>query len=322
MASQDDLPLSADPIAPTRSSAALSRPRLSAARIARLRVLARLRLRWAPLLLGLPIVLVFLVDARIRGDRLIGLSSKYLASYGASLLESAILWGLLLLAASARRGLFRWVAALLFVVFSTIAIGVQIYFHRQYAVYLNLDATLFGTSFSTSVLGQLKADSANFATSMLPPLLLSVGLVWIGRLLLRPSATWKIRALRPLGPVAIVAALFFIPCSWRTVQASTPDVIYFHAIGGLVKELTGVHTTAQIRPGLRTPPKLPALIRAPTPRRNVIFILTESVRADVSCSEHQDDCPNAPEINRAVPSRHPFLQMRSNASTTAIELAV
>jgi glucan phosphoethanolaminetransferase (alkaline phosphatase superfamily) len=318
VASQDTQPLPADPV----DGAASPRRRAGLQRVARLRLIARVRRRWAPVLLALPILLVFLVDARIRGDRLITLSPKYLASYGASMLESALLWGLLLLAASARRGPFRWIASALFVTFATIAVGVQIYFHRQYAVYLNLDATLFGTSFSTSVLGQLKADSSNFATSMLPPLLLSIGLVWIGRLLLRPSATWKIRAVRPLGPAAIVAALFFIPCSWRTVQASTPDVIYFHAIGGLVKELTGVHTTAQVRPGLRTPPKLPALTPAPTPKRNVIFILTESVRSDVSCSEHQDACPNAPEINRAVPSRHPLLQMRGNASTTAIELSV
>ncbi|MFO0761597.1 MAG: sulfatase-like hydrolase/transferase [Byssovorax sp.] len=290
--------------------------------MARLRTLSRVRRRAGPFLLALPILLVFLVDAEIRGDRLVGLSPKYLASYGASLLESGLVWGLLLLAASARRGPFRWIAGVLFVAFSTVAVGVQIYFHRQYSVYLNLDATLFGTSLSSSVFGQLKADGMNFVTSIAPPLLLSIGLIWLGRRLLRPTRTWKMRVAQPLGPLAVILVLFFIPCSYRTVQASTPDVIYLHAIGGLVKELTGVRTTAQVRPGLRTPPKLPAVPRAPTPKRNVILILTESVRADVSCSAPADDCPASPTVNRAVPNRMPLLQMRSNASTTAIELAV
>ena len=32
--------------------------------------------------------------------------------------------------------------------------------------------------------------------------------------------------------VAAILAVFLIPCSYRKVQASTPDVIYFHALGG------------------------------------------------------------------------------------------
>ena len=289
--------------------------------LARLRSLARLRRRWAWALLALPILLVVLTDARIRGDRLASLPLKYLVSYSASIAESAVLWGLLLFAASAQRGAFRWVAATFFCLSAALAVGVQVYFHRQYSTYLNLDATLFGTSFSSSLFGQLKADGKNFLISIVPPLLLAMAMVWLGRALLRPKRKASSKAARFLTPLAVVAA-FLIPCSYRTVQASTPDVIYFHAIGGLMKVLTGVRTSAQVRPGLRSPPKLPALERAPTPRRNVLFILTESVRADASCSDHRESCPNAPQVNAAVPGRAPLMQMRSNASTTAIELAV
>lgn len=289
--------------------------------LARLRPLARLRRRYAWAFLALPILLVVLTDARIRGDRLAGLPLKYLASYSASIAESAVLWGLLLFAASAQRGAFRWIAAAFFCLSATLAVGVQIYFHRQYSTYLNLDATLFGTSFSSSLFGQLKADGKNFLVSIVPPLLLAMVMVWLGRNLLRPSRSRASRAARLLTPLAVVAALL-IPCSYRTVQASTPDVIYFHAIGGLMKVLTGVRESSQIRPGLRSPPRLEALDRAPTPRRNVLFLLTESVRADASCSDHRESCPNAPAINAAAPARTPLLQMRSNASTTAIELAV
>ena len=266
-------------------------------------------------------LLVVLTDARIRGDRLASMPLRHLGSYSASIAESAVLWALLLYAASARRGAFRWIAAVFFCLSATLAIGVQIYFHRQYSTYLNLDATLFGTSVSASLFGQLKADGRNFLVSVVPPLLLAVGLVWLGRALMPPGHSRASKAARILTPFAVLAA-FLIPCSYRTVQASTPDVIYFHAIGGLMKVLTGVRTSAQIRPGLRSPPHLEPIARAPTPKRNVLFILTESVRADASCSDHRETCLNAPAINAAVPGRAPLMQMRSNASTTAIELAV
>jgi glucan phosphoethanolaminetransferase (alkaline phosphatase superfamily) len=283
--------------------------------------LAELRHRLAPLLLVAPLVLVFVVDAVVRGDRLLALEPRYVVSYLGSLLESGALWALLLFTASAHRGVFRWFAAALFVLLATLSIGGQLYFHRQYATYLNLDATLFGTSLATSLFGQLKADGRNFLASVLPPLGASIAMVWASRALLPPARPSRVALARLLAPVAVLA-VFLIPCSYRTVQASTPDVIYFHAIGGLVKQLTGVRTTAQVRPGLRTPPVMPRLEPAqPTPR-NVILILTESVRADVVCSAPSESCPGAPRVNRELKGRLPLLQMRSCASTTAIELAV
>jgi glucan phosphoethanolaminetransferase (alkaline phosphatase superfamily) len=286
-----------------------------------MRRLARFRRRFAWVLLLAPLLLVVIADARIRGGRLIGLSPKYVASYAVAMVESALLWGLLLYAASSRRGLYRWVAALLFVAFATVAVGGQLYFHRQYSTYLNLDATLFGTSLSASLFGQLKADGANFVASIAPPLLLAIALVWLGRMVVRPAQSRRSLAAKAATPIAI-AGVFLIPCSYRTVQASTPDVIYFHAIGGLVKQLVGVRTYAQVRPGLRSPPALPRLTPAPVPQRNIVFVLTESVRADVACSEPVASCPATPQMNAAAPARMPLKQMRSNASTTAIELAV
>jgi glucan phosphoethanolaminetransferase (alkaline phosphatase superfamily) len=272
-------------------------------------------------------VLVVCADAFLRGERLRALSGKYIASYAAAVVESALLWGTLLFAASARRGPLRWIASGLFVALSGLAIGGQVYFHRQYATYLNLDATLFGASLSESLFSQLRADGANFLASLLPPTALALALVWLGRTLVRPSG----RASR-LGWAAlpVVVAAFLIPCSYRTVQASTPDVIYLHAVGGLIQELAGVRTTAQIRPGLRTPPQLPSIAARPfaavTPssplHRNVLFVLTESVRADVACSAYDPRCEATPRTNAAVPSRYPLRRMHSNASTTAIELAV
>jgi glucan phosphoethanolaminetransferase (alkaline phosphatase superfamily) len=299
-----------------------TRPSVTPARMGRLRALARLRRRFWPLFLVLPAVLVLVLDARIRGDRLLGLGPVYFASYGGSLVESGVLWGLLLFAASRRRGALRFLAAPLFVALATLSLGCQIYFQRGYSTYLNLDATLFGTSVSASVFGQLRADGRHFLTAIALPLVSAVALVALGRVVLRPRGTRLARGARLLFPAAI-AAVFLIPCSYRRVQASTPDVIYFHALGGLAKSLAGGRTTAQVRPGLRTPPALPALTARPkVPGRNVVLVLTESVRFDAHCSEPAASCPNAPAANAAAPGRRPLLQMRSSSSTTAIQLAV
>lgn len=285
-----------------------------------MRPIARWRKRMAWILPLLPVVCVVLIDVSTRGDRLATLPPKYIGSYTLAVLESGILWASLLYATGARRGTFRWVALLLFVLLFTGAVGAQLYFHSQYSTYLNLDATLFGTSFAGSVFGQLSADGSNFFWNVAPTFILAVALAVAANRWLRPRR-FATRAARILAPIAVVA-VFFIPTSYRRVQASTPDVIYFHALGGLMKELSGVRTTAQIRPGLRACPTLPAMDAAPSTRRNVILLLTESVRADMHCSAPAPQCPIAPLANRAVPSRLPLLQLRSNSSTTAIQLAV
>jgi hypothetical protein len=134
----------------------------------RLRALVRLRRRFGWLLALAPVLTVVGFDLATRGERLVALPAKYLGSYSLAILESAILWASLMIAASARRGVSRFVAGALFVLLFTAAIGGQVYFHGQYATYLNLDATLFGTSFSQSVFGQLSADGRTSCGTLLP----------------------------------------------------------------------------------------------------------------------------------------------------------
>lgn len=291
----------------------------------RLRHFSRLRKSFSWAVLLAPPVLVLAVDVAIRGSRLIDLRGKYIGSYLGALVESTLLWGLLLFASAARRGLLRWIAAVLFVALATITVGCQIYFQRVYSTYVNLDALLFATTFSESLFGHLRADGLNLLTAVGPPLVCAIALVWIARLVVRPKRTAKSRFAQFLAPFAILAGLT-IPCSYRTVQASTPDVIYLHAMGGVVKQITGITPPAHVRPGLRTPPALAAVVPqssgAKVDRPNVLFIITESVRADAHCSAPVADCAISPATNAAVPHRMPLLQMRSNASTTAISLAV
>ena len=289
-------------------------------RWARLRAVGRYRRRVGWLFAFAPLVLVLIGDFLTRGRTLVTMQPRFIASYAGAVIESALLWGVLLWVTSARRGITRWVATGVFALFLTLAVGIQNYFHEQYATYLNLDATLFGTSFAASTLGQLSADGRFFLRSIGVPLATSLVLVFLGRRLIRPRRR-SLRIARFLAPILVVS-VFLIPCSYRRVQASTPDVIYFHAIGGLMKQLAGVRSPAQVRPGLRHPRTLPPLVAKPTRPRNVVMILTESVRADAHCSAPVLDCPNSPRVNAAAPDRMPLTELRSNASTTAIELAV
>lgn len=285
-----------------------------------LRFVARHRRTLGRLTLVLPALGVAGVDFALRGSRLLQLPGRYFFSYVVSLVESGVLWGVLLCVAAARRGVPRWIAATVFVLFATLSVGIQIYFHGQYSVYLNLQATLFGTSVTESVFGQVSADAANFLGSLLPVMAGGIALVWLGRKLVRPRRRLRQVTLALALPATV--AVFFIPCSYASMQGSTPDVIYFHAIGGLVKQLSHGLDKASVRPGLRHPPELPPLHPTPARARNVLFVLTESVRADAACSSPVPECPGTPFTNRAVPERLGFEQVRANSTTTAIELAV
>jgi len=282
--------------------------------------LARRRVARITLVLALPVLSVVAADLSVRGQRMFEFPPKYFGSYAASMVESAVFWGVMLCCASARRGWVRWIAAVSFVTRATLALGSQLYFHAQYATYLNLEATLWGRSMADSAFGQLSADTAHFVASVVPPLVVAMALVWLGRKLVRTSRRTA-RRMSLLLPAALIGALL-LPCSYRSVQASTPDVIYFHAMGGLLKQLTGIEEVRDVRPMRRTPPDLPVLEATPVRPRNVLFVLTESIRADVGCPAHVANCPVMPFTNAALPDRVPLFQMRANSSTTAIQLAV
>lgn len=270
----------------------------------------------------LPVALIFVVDVVLRGDRLLGFPLKYVGSYAASLVQAGVFWGLLFYLSASARSWMRWPSRIAMAVLAMFAVGGQIYFFRQYAIYINIDATLFGTSMSDSVVGQVRADAGNMAWSMLPVLVVALALAASARYFIRPSRK-PYRVASALLPLVLITWPA-IPCSYRAMQASTPDVVYLHAMGGLAKALAGERTAEHIKPGLRTPmPVAPIHARArgnATP--NVLLIVTESVRADAFCSTPREHCPITPRTNRLLPKRIGFEQLRSNSSATAIELAV
>jgi len=90
----------------------------------------------------------------------------------------------------------------------------------------------------------------------------------------------------------------------------------------LVFAVSSLGTGAGVRAPLRLPPKLPALTAKPAMHRNVLLVITESVRLDSVCVEHRADCLLTPFTNAVAPSRLPLSEVRANASSTAISIGV
>jgi glucan phosphoethanolaminetransferase (alkaline phosphatase superfamily) len=299
---------------------AAERPRSS--RIARIRRLSRARRFAAPLLLlSLP-VLVLALDFARRGDRILAFESEYALTYGAALVESAIVWGALVYAAARQRaGFGRTLPTVLLVVFATLAIGGQVYFYEQYHAYLNTDVSVFASNFMDSVVNQLFADVGNYAATKLPILLFVLVLVVAARRTIRPARK-KARVFAVGAPLLLLGS-FFVPTQHRHEQASLPDVLYLNAVGGLIKTQAGLtEQSNQLRPRLRESLPVEPLARAAVPDRNVVFVILESVRARATCSEADPDCQLTGFTNRSFPDRFPLTQMRSHDSCTAISLSV
>jgi len=273
--------------------------------------------------LAIPL-LGLLLDLGRRSERILLFDGENRLTYAAAFVESVIVWGLLLYAASRRsgRGAMRKVAAVLFVVFTTFSIGGQTYFFDQYHAYLNVDVSVFASNFMDSVVNQLFADIGNYLRAKVPVLVAAVGVLFVARRVLRPRRSFA-RVAGVLAPIVLVAS-FFVPTQNRHVQASTPDVLYLNAVGGLLRTQFGfTEQSNQLRPRLRESMPVPPLTRSPlAPKRNVVFVILESVRASAACSAFDPDCKVTEHTNELFPQRFPFLNMRSLDSCTAISLAV
>ena len=103
----------------------------------------------------------------------------------------------------------------------------------------------------------------------------------------------------------------------RAIDRPGRLVVFTMLAGAIVLALVSWGTGAGGRPTVRRAPRLPAIAARAPKARNVLMILTESVRFDAVCVEHSPDCRLTPFTNRLAESRFPLLEMRSLASTTA-----
>ncbi len=278
--------------------------------------------RWlARALLFSPPLAIAACDAARRASWLAHMARDDLRSYVASLVMASALWASVVCIATRRAGSGRWIGRALLLVLSVLAVGGQLYTFDRYQAYLNHRAVLVGTSMMPSVGQQLWTDRLTFAQAILPVVIAAALLPWLARRL-APARPRGSSLARDVAVVAVLAMAFSAPGRSEN-QAATPDVLYVAAIGQLARAHWDHNETVErVHPGPRSPTPVPALQAAPKRPRNVLLLLTESVRASSTCVAYTSDCPWTPFSNAAAPSRLPLGQMRAVDSTTAISLGV
>ena len=294
---------------------------MSLRRAATLRRRARIRRLLAVLVPLAPALLVLLFDGAERYSRFARFESSDLRSYAVSLALGAGLWVTLLVAASRRRGALGWCFSGIFLFLFSVSLGGQAYFFQQYNAYMNVGVARFATQFADSVVNQLLSDLPNYLSFMVPALILSLLLLVISRKVLRPRRTVA-RAAQLLSPLMLYLALTW-PQAHAQRQPSTPDMLYTEAIGETLSLALGLSKdSGRDRPRLRNSRTVPELQRAPSKPRNVVFVISESVRQDATCNEYSAKCRKTAATNQLFPERIALDQMRALDSCTAISMAV
>jgi glucan phosphoethanolaminetransferase (alkaline phosphatase superfamily) len=287
-----------------------------------LRAKARAR-RWLAraLVVATPLSFV-LLDFSRRHARIVEFEPIELLFYMASAAIGVLLWTCLLSVATRVRGFGRWPVRAVVAIAALLCAGSQLYSYARYGAYMNHRAVLVGTSFLPSVGQQLWFDRWTFLRSLLPCLLLAIAVPLVAARLApmrRRARGWLCLDLALLA--TLVAA--FVSPERGAEQGQPPDVMYVSAMGQLMRARWDHNETVErVHPGPRTPEPVPAFTAHPSRKRNVVMIITESVRAQSVCVEYTEDCKYTPFSNPIVKDRLPFTQMRALDSTTAISLAV
>ncbi len=260
-------------------------------------------------------------DVLHRGRRIAAFDVYHGATYLGAVIESLVIGSLLLAGAARRRGSWRWALACLFAIELTAAIGGQHYFFEQYNAYLNTDVSEFASNFKDSIVNQLLADLSNYLKVLLPVLVLAIGLLAIAKRWVRLTRR-QANIASVLAPALLLASLF-CPTQHRQYQASTPDILYFNAVGGLIRTNLGLtQQSGQVRPMARHSLPVPSLVPKLLHPRNVLLVLLESVRADATCIDYDPECRRTEATNRLFPARIGLHHLHSLDSSTAITLAV
>lgn len=212
----------------------------------------------------------------------------------------------------------------LLIAFAILAVGAQSYTFARYQAYMDDRAVLLGTALLPSIGQQLWHDRMSLLAALGVPLLYALTAPFVLRALWgsRGSTFWsqnKRRAARDVFTAVLL--LTFFSHSVDSQQA-LPSSLYVHAMGQYSRARWDHNETVErVHPGHRHPAKVPALVAAPSAPRNVVFVLTESVRADAVCSEYSEHCEVTPFTNQALPTRLPFLNVRALGSTTAMSIS-
>lgn len=283
---------------------------------------ARLR-RWLArglILLAPSSVVAF--DYVKRHERLQTFSSFDLFFYFASGAVGVVLWAALLFAGTRVRGTARWPVRVFVGVAALLAVGGQLYTYSRYSAYMNYRSVLVGTTFLPSIGQQLWFDRWAFLGALIPCLVVAIGVLAIATRL--APMRHRHRGWVCLD-IALVAALViaFVSPERGAEQGQPPDVMYVSAMGQLFRARWEHNETVErLHPGARSPEPVPAFTARPARPRNVLMIVTESVRSQSVCVDYDPDCKYTPFSNKAAPERMGLTQLRALDSTTAISLSV
>jgi glucan phosphoethanolaminetransferase (alkaline phosphatase superfamily) len=278
--------------------------------------------RWAARALVLvPGALVVGSDLLLRhGPPLHGVPGATLA-YAESATLGLLLWGSLLVTATARRGAPRWAARFLLGVLASLAAGAQLYAFGRYHAFLSTTSMLVGTSMLPSLRQELWFDRASFLRAVVPPIAIVALVAFAQRRLAAPR--WRARRMAWMIALAVLCLVALDVPHVGDAEVAPFDVLYIHGMGQLVRAASERHPRiVRANPGPRSPLPVPKLTADPARPRNVLMILTESVRATSACVAYDPGCTLTPFSNAAAKGRIPFTQMRTVDSTTAISLGV
>lgn len=266
---------------------------------------------WAERLLGVhprallyvasPTLFAVAMDVLIRGKVFLAYPPLQILNYTGSTLASAGIWsGPLWLASYTffARGRLLKIATALRIAFFTLVVlplaifcyGGQALYHRVFEAYMARDTVRLGIALRGTLKDWLVAWGGPwvFVGLFLAGIPITIAIHHFTK-----KAAPLLRSTWPVIPV--LAFCGSARCFWvdfvesRSLQAAPPDTCFIHGVIHAIHD--GVTGKGWVRRGisLRTPAPLPPLPIAEH-RPNVLFILTESVRADASCSAPPPEC--------------------------------
>jgi phosphoglycerol transferase MdoB-like AlkP superfamily enzyme len=211
----------------------------------------------------------------------------------------------------ARAGLVVFFGAV-FAPFAFFAYGGQVLYYRVFHAYMGRDTVRLGVALRGTVGAWLSAWGGKVIVMAMAGIVITLVVAALVR-----RAAPALAKPWPIVPVLGFAGAAF--CFWidfvesRSLQAAPPDTCFLHSAVTAFR-LRGVRAAGQTKGvSLRTPDPLPPI---PTPehRPNVVVVLTESVRADATCSDPRV-CKSR-FLDEVAAERMPLGKLTSQASGT------
>jgi hypothetical protein len=291
-----------------------------ASALARLRLVLLGRQPRALLALLVPTGLAVALDLAIRAGNLAVFAWHAKLIWVSSLLLGAAFWatplwiGARLMDHPRGRAGLAALGALWLLPFATCGFAGQALYHRVFHAYVGRDTLRLGVA--------LRGTVGDWFTAWGGPWLLGT-MVLAGAAVVLAAALAVRRAMHALrGPVPWLLPLTFCAaagCFWtdqvdsRFLQAATPDVCFVHGVVHALRMWTSGRGAIRQGMSLRDPAPLPPLHSDHRP--NVLVILTESVRADASCSDPPPLCQST-ALDRVAADRLPLGRLTSQTPNT------